>query len=92
MFLWYYRDIWWLMCLFTDMHRLFLVFDVLREVSYYQETNDLAAVVGVSRAWYGAAIPLLWRKVDFSVLKMFGKMLESETRWKFVVRTFRSLD
>lgn len=67
------------------MHPIFLVLDVLREIGQYQATKDLGSVVRLSRSWYMATISLLWREVDFSILKVFGRLLESEVEWKFTV-------
>lgn len=67
------------------MHPIFEILDVLYEIAHYQDAKDLASVARLSRTWHTAALPLLWREVDFSVLKVFGRLLESEVEWKYTV-------
>lgn len=68
------------------MHRIFTVIDVLYEIAGYGEEQDLCSLASVSRHWYTVVHPLLWRRVDFGILKVFGKLLVSDKHYKYAVR------
>lgn len=67
------------------MHRIFTVLDVLYEIATYEDERDLGSLVSVSRHWYTVVLPLLWRRVDFGIFKVFGRLLSSDRQYKYSV-------
>lgn len=55
-----------------EMHRLFDIAELLREIAMYLGVLEWGSLVSVSRRWNLVILPLLWRRVDFGVFSVFG--------------------